>query len=375
MNILRSVRALRGSQILAIILAISAALWIASGVVTGTAPKSKTSEKSVTEGAGGMRLVRVRSIVAEPFQSELLLYGRTEAVTYADLAAETSGRIVRRDVEKGAWAEKGTPLIQLAIEDREVQLNEAKTLVKYQTIAYNAAKRLSQKQFQTRVRLAQAEANLAKAKAALASIKLDIQRTTIRAPISGYIESFAVNVGDYVKVGKVIASLVDLNPISVVAQVSERDVTRLQPNGEALAILPDGSSLSGNIRYISKAGDSETRTFRVEIWIDNPNGKVPEGLTAELKIPVGTESAHRVSPAVLTLDDNGVIGVKAVDGGGRVVFHPTKILGDTSEGIWLGGLPERLTLISVGQEFVKVGQQVRIKYEAHLEPVVSVVSG
>jgi len=125
-------------------------------------------------------------------------------------------------------------------------------------------------------------------------------------------------------------------------------------------VLPDGRTLSGELRYISRAGQSDTRTFRVEVWIANPDGLVPEGLTTELRLPTGRTRAHRGSPAILTLDDNGVIGVKAVDAEHRVVFHPVRILGDTPDGIWLGNLPETLTLITVGQEFVRVGQQVRV---------------
>ena len=78
---------------------------------------------------------------------------------------------------------------------------------------------------------------------------------------------------------------------------------------------------------------------------------------------------------MLTLDDRGVIGVKAVDDEARVVFHRVRILADTPEGIWLGGLPEKLILISVGQEFVKVGQKVRIKKETGFKPIEAVVTG
>jgi len=115
------------------------------------------------------------------------------------------------------------------------------------------------------------------------------------------------------------------------------------------------------VRYISKVGRSKTRTFRVEVWIDNADGTVLEGLTAELKIPTGSEPAHLVSPAVLTLNDKGVMGIKAVSDAGRVVFHPVRILADTPEGIWLSGLPKKLNLITVGQEFVRAGQKVRTK--------------
>jgi len=79
----------------------------------------------------------------------------------------------------------------------------------------------------------------------------------------------------------------------------------------------------------------------------------------ELRLPAESLMAHLVSPAVLTLDDAGVIGVKAVDGENRVRFYPVKIIADTSQGMWLGGLPEKVTLITVGQEYVLPGQPVR----------------
>lgn len=354
----------RGSHLLAIGLALAATLWVASGVVTGKAPAQKDPVSEAKETEAALTLVRVRKVTSEMRQGEVVLYGRTEAVTDAELAAETAGRVVARPVEKGAWVNKGEPLFLLEMADRTARLQEAEAMVEYQEIAFNAAKSLSQKQFQSKVKLAQTAADLAAAKAALANIRLDIARTTVRAPIDGYVETLPVNVGDYVKAGDVVATIVNLNPIRIVAQVSERNVTHLKAGGDAWAVLPDGRTLAGEVRYISKAGKSETRTFRVEVWIDNANGTVPEGLTADLKIPTGAEPAHRVTPAVLTLDDKGVIGVKAVDLDNRVVFHPVRVLSDTPDGIWLGGLPETLTLISVGQEFVQAGQRVRTLSDA-----------
>ena len=363
MRVVANFLASRGSRFLAVLLAFGVGLWVASGVVTGKAPAVKDVRSIAKPPSQIMNLVRVRQITVQMHQGELVLYGRTEAVTNADLAAETNGRVIRRHAVKGTWAKKGTPLFQLAIDDRNARLKEAEALVKFQNIAFNAAKRLSQKQFKSMVKLAQAEADLAKAKAALAAIRLDIQRTIVRAPIDGYVESQLVNVGDYVKSGDVVAALVNLNPLRIVAQVTERNVTRVQKGGAAVAILPNGRTLAGDVRFISKAGRSETRTFRVEVWINNADGTVPEGLTAELKIPTGSEPAHLVSPAVLTLDDKGVMGIKAVSQAGRVIFHPVRILADTQEGIWLGGLPDKLTLITVGQEFVRAGQAVRTKDE------------
>ncbi|MDD9878180.1 MAG: efflux RND transporter periplasmic adaptor subunit [Magnetovibrio sp.] len=357
-------RRLRGSHVVAVLLALTAVLWIASGVVTGKAPSSPEEARKVA--AEPLPLVRVREVSAQDRQGVVVLYGRTDAIKDAELAAETAGRIVKRSARKGAWVKKGDVLFQLAMDDRQARLEEAEAKVAYQEIAYNAAKRLSKKQFQSKVRLAEEAAELAAARAERAAIRLEIQRTAIRAPIDGFIETLPVGIGDYLKTGDVVATIVNLDPIRVVAQVSERDVTRLSQGVKAWAVLPDGRTLEGELRYISRAGRSETRTFRVEVWIANPNGTVPEGLTTELRLPTGAERAHRVSPAILTLDDNGVIGVKAIDEENRVHFHAVKILGDTPEGVWLGGLPETLTLITVGQEFVRAGQKVRATDEADI---------
>ena len=135
--------ALHSSKIIAISVAIVASLWIASGVLAEKMPKSKEQRQIINHKSKELRFVRVKSINAEPYKSELQVYGRTEAVKYSELSAETSGRVVQRHIKKGTWAEKGQVVIQLAIEDRRVKLNEAEALVNYQTIAHNAAKRLS----------------------------------------------------------------------------------------------------------------------------------------------------------------------------------------------------------------------------------------
>ena len=208
------------------------------------------------------------------------------------------------------------------------------------------------------------KAALESAKATLAAIRLDIARTTVRAPIDGYIEMLSSHVGDYVQPGTVVATVVNLNPLRVVAWVSERQVANLKIGDAAWVLFPGDDALQGTVHYISRMGKSLTRTFRIEVWLDNPNSKFPEGLTAELRLIMGSARAHRVSPAVLTLDDKGVIGIKAVDEASAVVFHAVEILEDTTDGVWIGGLPERLTLITVGQEFVRAGQKVEAKKEA-----------
>ena len=66
-----------------------------------------------------------------------------------------------------------------------------------------------------------------------------------------------------------------------------------------------------------------------------------------------------MSPSVLTLSDEGVVGIKSVGADGTVAFRPVTMIADTPDGIWLGGLPDEVTVITVGQEYVRAGQRVR----------------
>jgi len=73
---------------------------------------------------------------------------------------------------------------------------------------------------------------------------------------------------------------------------------------------------------------------------------------------VGEVLAHRISPALLARDDAGQVGVKIIESGNIVRFVPADIARSESDAIWLAGLPEMTTFITVGQGFVRDGQQV-----------------
>ena len=340
--------------------------WIASGQMNGASQVAGPEDPAAGENlakapdtAKALQAVRVRKVVAWDRVDELVLFGRTEAVRMVSLKAETAGRITARAVAKGQRVAKGGVIARIAMEDRKARLAEAEALVEQRRIAYTAGQELSEKAFRSRVKLAENKAQLESAKAALERIRLDIAHTTVRASFEGVVEAMPVEVGDYVGVGSEIAHVVDLDPMLIIGEVSERDIAKIKIGTPVQASLVTGRDLNGSVRYVSRVGVAATRTFRVEVAVDNADGSLAEGLTVEMRLPLGWVKAHRISPAILSLSNEGVVGIKAVDDTGVVVFHPVQLIGDTAEGVWLGGLPEELTVITVGQEFVRVGQKVR----------------
>ena len=118
-----------------------------------------------------------------------------------------------------------------------------------------------------------------------------------------------------------------------------------------------GQTVEGKVSYISSTADASTRSFPVEIEIPNANGAIRDGLTAEATVELGTAPAHVLPQSILTLDDDGVLGVRSVVDN-VVEFHAVTIVRDTREGVWVTGLPPSIDIITVGQEYVQAGQRV-----------------
>jgi multidrug efflux system membrane fusion protein len=343
------------SVLIAAAIALVAGLWIASGMFGGgEEPTAEASAATVEPGQGPKR-VRVRDSVAQPMHATLNIYGQTKAPQEVTLKAETGGAVAKIMVPKGAVVSKDQDLIHLAAKDRPARLAEAKARVAQMALKYQQASRLARNDFASRTTVAEARANLEDAQASLAEIEQEIKDTVIRAPFAGVFDENTVEVGDVVSSGSDLGLLVRLNPMTVVAAVSERNLSKIDPAGEATVTLLSGEALKGRVSWIARVADSATRTYRVEVEIPNPDNSIAAGLTAGVALPLKAVTAHLVSPAMLTLDDQGRVGVKAVDADNTVVFYEVRPVEDGPQGMWLTGLPDHLRLITVGQDYVVVG--------------------
>ena len=352
---------MRSSIVIAGVLGIAATAWIVSGQFgSANHAADPAAAPSTTAPADAPLIsVRVRTVNSVLHDRVVVVNGRTEESRKATLRAETAGPISEVSVEEGAAVTPGQVIARQTLEDRQALLREASALVKQREIEYRAAVELSKKGFRSDTKLAEARAQLDAAKARAESMTINLSRTDIRAPFKGVLETRSVERGDYVKVGDAIAVIFDLDPLLAVGFVSERDIAAISPGAPGRVRLVDGTMLDGKVTYIASVADPETRAFRVELQVPNPENRVRAGLTGELRLPLEPLRAFVISPATLTLADDGRIGVRIVDDAGLVAFVPVSILSDTSEGYWVTGLSDGARLITVGHEYVKAGQKVR----------------
>lgn len=354
---------MKRSYILASGLTAVAVIWMATGAVHSggdepPAPTVPAQAASDQTASATPVAVRVATLRARMHPHEIVVLGRTTADRAVVVRAETAGRVVEIPIEKGASVKKGDVVAVLAADDRRSVVAAAQAEVERRRIAYDAAQKLSVKEYRSKVKLAEEKALLDQAEASLAAAKLSLGNILVRAPFDGVIDDRGAEIGDYRKVAEPIATVVDLDPIVVAIEIAEREIGAVSVGMAAKVRLVDGAEVAGTVRFVSRASANAARTYRAEIAVPNAGGGIPAGMTAEVRIEAGAAAAHLISPAVLTLDEAGTVGVKIVDADGIVRFVKGELVADTKDGFWVGGLPEVARVITVGQEFVKAGQRV-----------------
>jgi multidrug efflux system membrane fusion protein len=327
--------------------------WIASGVVGGrhhatTGALAKTSD---------LPTVQVMTIEASKRDAMLTVRGRTEALHAVDVRAEVDGMVQTIHFDKGDKVKAGAVLCELKINDKGAKLDESRALVSQRSKEYSAARNLAAKGYVSETQAKQAAAAMEAAQADQRTQEIALENTKIRAPFDGIVDDRYVNQGDYMRIGDKCELVIAPEPFLAVGTVSEHDVASLKLGDPAGATLVTGQNVEGTIRFIAQRADAATRTFRVEVQLPNPDAKLRDGVSADIKIPVRQVTAQKISSGILVLDDNGVYGVRVVSHG-IVHFMPVQIVSDDPDGMWVSGLPDHVTVITVGQQFVNEGARV-----------------
>jgi multidrug efflux system membrane fusion protein len=356
-------RGIPRSYVVAAVLLFIIAVWVGSGYLVRGEMAKKDDAAPKPPAAATLVTVRVRNFNAEQRRAILLIRGETQALRKVEVRSETAGAVSETPVEKGQSVNTGDVLCKLKVDAREAQLAQAKAQKQQKWLEYDGSKKLQEKGFRSETAVAGDLAEYEGAKAMVEQMEQQLADTVMKAPFEGVVDDRRVDVGDYMQPGAVCAVVIDQDPFLVIGQVSERDVASVKQGESAKAKLITGEDVSGTVRFVSRASDPYTRTFRMEVEVPNGSGALREGVTAEIRIEANSVMAHRVSPAILGLDDKGVLGVRIVEEDATVRFVPVTIVADEPDGVWVSGLPDKVTIITVGQEFVTPGQKVKPVWE------------
>lgn len=323
-------------------------------------------------GADAAMSVRTQTFTLQQMPVEVTLRGRTKAAAHVTAAAETAGIVESINVSKGQRVEAGDLLCtleqgtrQAAVAQAEAGLAQAEAGLAQAQLDHDTNASLRERGLAPANTASAVEAALASARAAVSSARAgldnaqaELERTRILAKVGGLVEDPMASVGTMLNPGTACATIVQLDPIVFVGNVAEANIGLARTGLDARITTVTGQSIDGKVTFIAATADNATRSFPVEIEAENAGYAIRDGLTAQAVVNMGSLPGHLLPQSVLTLDDNGVLGVRSVKDN-VVEFHPVTIVSDTRDGVWVAGLPASIDIITIGQEFVRAGQTVR----------------
>ena len=373
--------------------------------------EDKSSDNSNNGENANIIKVETKIFNVQQIDQSIVIQGQTIYNKKIDVKSETTGNITNINFDRGDNVIQNKKLLNISIENRkevltsvkrdlsrlkkEVIINEKNRdnllsknseLIKLYEIEYLSAKQLIDKGLSSKSKLSLASFNLVNSKSdqidinlqyekqlanlesqiasynsQLKQINLDIEKTKILSPFDGIITDKNIEISDYVTPGMILLTIVNLNPIKVQGYLSEFDVNKIQLNTKALIENTNGIKKNGKITFISPSAETSTRTFEIEIEADNSDLTFKSGITTSIVIEGSELLAHKIPPSILTLQDDGTIGVKALSDENMVIFFPIQKVKDTVDGMWVSGLPNEVNLIISGQEYVSTGQIIELK--------------
>lgn len=330
-------------------------IWMLSGNNDTSTPKQDINQNQDNA---------LMSVVVSPSHAHLVskkvtVQGQVEPNRELSLKTEIDGKITALPITLGSRVEQGQILAKVELKTRLADKEQALANVEFQIQELAATKKLFALKLESGSRLSLNKANLAAAKAALKHIEYEIANANIIAPFAGVYDRRFVELGDYLDKGQQVVSIVDDLQLKITAMVPQQQIENLTLGQQVIVTLFNGEKLSGPLTFISATSDLNTRSYRVEVLIENNEHRRLVGMTASLAIPVKETQGHLVNASTISLDKQGRLQVKAVDENNTVISYVVDIVRTDKDKIWLSGLPEKLNLITLGQDFVVTGQKVQ----------------
>ena len=274
-------------KIAAVVVFGAAAVWVLTGKFASVGSAAADTEKPVaaqTASEKPKELHTIGYVVVPPVSHAraIRVSGQTDANKRAVLATRAAGIIVALPVKEGDRVKKGDLIARLDPEGRDAAVATARQLLAQRQAQADAAEKLAKQGNMAKLDLDAARSALKAAESQLQAALADLDRTTVIAPFDGVIDKVPVQNGGSVSSGGGVATLIALDPLRAVGEVSERDIGSIHIGSKADVHLVNGQTVTGSVSYISRDANTQTRTFRVEVSLPNPDLAIPAGMTAEI---------------------------------------------------------------------------------------------
>ena len=329
------------------------------GAVACQKKDTKTLEEKVFN-------VQTQDVVQKPLKPFIESIGTLNPFEEVTVSAEIEGVIRSVKVEEGSQVSKG--MLLAAIDDSyyslevkradavfkqaEATLENTRLEFKRKDVLYKEELVTKQQYDDVTTRLSLAEAEVERAKASLSLARLKLSKTKITSPLACVIKEKRVSAGDFVRNGTPLFIIIQPNPLKLRFTVPEKDVGRLRVNQEVM-LRVDGfaeAEFKGRVNIVFPNVEEKTRTLQVEALVPNNNGLLKPGLFAKVILYTAGERDTIVVPVTALLYEGEKVRVFVTEGD-RAKERVVKL------GSKYGEFMEIIEGVKTGEKVVFMGQQ------------------
>jgi len=250
-------------------------------------------------------IVTTQRVERSDFAHYTDVQGSVEAENLVSVSSETGGRIIDLKIQEGQSVRKGQLVAKVDLEQVEKQISELETQLELANDLYDRQKRLWDQEIGSEVQYLQAKNTKERLEKSLESIKLQLSKEDIYAPISGVVEMVIVNAGEIAAPGAPIAQILNTNKVKIVADVPETLISAVNRGERVIASIPALNwEKEVRITDLGRTIDKTIRTLKVEAAISN-NGKIKPNLLATMRIKDKEENDVVTIPLELVQQEVG----------------------------------------------------------------------
>ncbi len=329
------------------------------GAVACQKKDTKTLEEKVFN-------VQTQDVVQKPLKPFIESIGTLNPFEEVTVSAEIEGVIRSVKVEEGSQVSKGMLLAAIDDSDYSLEVKRADAVFKQaeatlentrlefkrKDVLYKEELVTKQQYDDVTTRLSLAEAEVERAKASLSLARLKLSKTKITSPLACVIKEKRVSAGDFVRNGTPLFIIIQPNPLKLRFTVPEKDVGRLRVNQEVM-LRVDGfaeAEFKGRVNIVFPNVEEKTRTLQVEALVPNNNGLLKPGLFAKVILYTSGERDTIVVPVTALLYEGEKVRVFVTEGD-RAKERVVKL------GSKYGEFMEIIEGVKTGEKVVFMGQQ------------------
>lgn len=307
--------------------------------------------------------VSVSDVVSEKIERRIDITGTLAPWEEATISVEVDGRILEVNGDLGYKVKKDDVLARIMPVEYEWKKTQAEADLSTAEADYKRISQLILNNISTKQQLDEARRKLDVARAAADLARKKLADTVLRAPFDGSIGKRLINAGEYIRSGAAAFYIVRLNPIKFKGDVPERYAGDVHNEDHLLAYMDsaNGTPLAGTIVRVGPSVANDSRSFAIEAYIDNSDGRIKPGSFARASIVTHTLQNVITIPESAVFSFAGTPRVFVVENG-KAIERTVEVAGKVKDKVLVAkGLSAGEKVVTTGVELLTDGHSITIR--------------